>query len=145
MLSVVSTLARTLAQWRKNRSFSPDDYFCWFATSCYISLIGLYLDILPTIYVTEDITLGKIAPPADYVMRGDHMMRCLFAIQLLFWLTLYGVKFSLLWMFRGLTLGLPRYRTLWAGVVVITAASLLGSVVSELTSCQPLWTYFYVG
>jgi hypothetical protein len=136
--------ARTIVRWVKEQAIVAEDYFCWLAIAAYISLIGLYLNILD-IYTVTAVAAGQVVPSASFTSQGNHMMRCLFAIQLLFWTTLYAVKFSLLFLCRRLTLGLPTYQMIWTGVVIFTILSFLGSIVSELTSCKSLRTYFYLG
>jgi hypothetical protein len=145
VLAVVFVSARNIARWLKERAFGAEDYFCWLAIAAYISLIGLYLNILTTIYTVTAVALGQVVPPASFTSDGNHMMRCMFAIQLLFWTTLYSVKFSLLFLCRRLTVGLPTYEMVWTGVVIFTILSFIGSLVSELTSCKPLRTYFFLG
>jgi hypothetical protein len=144
-LAIVFVSARTVARLVKERAVVTEDYFCWLAIAAYISLIGLYFNILDIVYMVMAVAEGRALPTASFLTQGDHMMRCLFAVQLLFWTTLYSVKFSLLFLCRRLTLGLPRYQMIWTGVVIFTIFSFLGSIVSELTSCNPLRTYFHLG
>lgn len=132
-------------RWFKEHDFFAEDYLCWLALASFVSLIGLYFNILDTIYIITAVATGKAAPTPSFISDAEHMMRCMFAIQLLFWTTLYAVKSSLLFLFRRLTVGLPIYEKIWVGVLVFTMLSFIGSIISELTSCKPLSAYFHFG
>ncbi|KIN03106.1 hypothetical protein OIDMADRAFT_195706, partial [Oidiodendron maius Zn] len=145
VLGIIFSGARTVTRWTKDHSIAAEDYLCWFATAAYITLIALYFSILRIIYTVTAVAAGEVLPTASFVPDGNRMMRCLFTIQLLFWTTLYCVKISLLCLFRRLTLGLPVYERVWLGVLAFTVLSYIGSIISELTSCKPLRTYFFIG
>ncbi|KFY04279.1 hypothetical protein O988_00891 [Pseudogymnoascus sp. VKM F-3808] len=145
VLAILFVAARTIVRWKKEHTIQAEDYLCWLALASFVSLVGLYFNILDTIYIVTAVASGKAKPTATFVSDGNHMMRCMFAIQLLFWMSLYAVKFSLLFLFRRLALGLPLYEKIWTGVVVFTMLSFIGSVITELTSCTPLIAYFHFG
>jgi hypothetical protein len=71
-----------------------------FATTC-----ALYLAAMPTFFNTEAIATSQIEPYASFEKDLTFLLRDFFAVQIFFWLTLWTVKWSLLFMFKRLTEG----------------------------------------
>jgi hypothetical protein len=135
-LAILFVIARTLARWYKGKGFATEDYLCWFALTCFITMCSLYLIVLGPLYTSQAVAAGTIPAPANILDQVRFLMGRFYAIQLLFWLTLWSVKFSLLWMFRRLVIGLPNYGRIWLGIVVFTALALAGCEISQLLSCD---------
>jgi hypothetical protein len=74
-----------------------------------------------TIHVSRSCRRNNTPAPANILDQIRFLMRRFYAIQLLFWLTLWSAKFSLLWVFRRLMEGLPIYGRIWLGIVIFTA------------------------
>lgn len=145
VLSGIFVVLRTAFRLYKS-GFAIEDYFCWFGLACFITMCSLYLTVLDPLYDAEAVAAGLIPPSFELLDEVRFFMRRLYAIQLLFWLTLWSVKFSLLWMFRGLVKGLPRYNRVWTGIVVFTAMALVGCEISQLLTCGGgLKAYFRPG
>ena len=138
-------ILRTFARRVQERAIAAQDIFCWFSLATYVSYVGLYLNILDTLYEITAVASGKMAPPPDFQANGNRIMIYFFAIQLLFWLTIYSVKISLLCLVRRLTQGVPLYEKVWIAVLAFTLLTFVGCVITELTSCQPLKSYFILG
>ncbi|KAH8816926.1 CFEM domain-containing protein [Xylogone sp. PMI_703] len=147
VLSCVFVFVRGIARYRKTGTFphAIEDLFLFLALASYIGLVGIYLYCLPILFRSEAIGAGKeqVYPGFDHDMKG--MLHGFLAAQLIFWLALWSVKLSLLFMFRKLTIGLPDYRYIWAGIMVFTLLSFVGCVISGFTSCSSLHAWFTAG
>lgn len=108
-------------------------------------MISLYLAALETLFNIEAV-MNNLLPPYP-AMKTDiySMLREFFAVQLFFWLTLWAVKCSLLFMFQKLTTGIRSYTRIWWGVVVFTVLTFVGCVVSQFTSCSSMHAWFSAG
>jgi hypothetical protein len=144
-LSIIFVIARTLCRWWKLRAFEMEDFFNWLALAFYLAMSGLYIHVLPILYFSQAVAAGTATPTVDLIERVTDMLKCFFAIQMLFWLTLYAVKFSLLWMFRRLAVGLLVYSRIWMCITAFTFLTLVGCIISEVTSCSSMTAYFTPG
>jgi hypothetical protein len=144
-LSIIFVIARTLCRWWKLRAFEIEDFFNWLALAFYLAMSGLYIHVLPILYFSQAVVDGTATPTVDLTEQATDTLKCLFAIQMLFWLTLYAVKFSLLWMFRRLAVGLQVYSRIWICITAFTLLTLVGCIVSEATSCSSMTAYFTPG
>jgi hypothetical protein len=106
-----------------------------FAATC-----GLYLSIMPTLYLasTGSLWLGMMDDLSA-------MLKELLAVQIFFWLTLWAVKLSLLFMFKRLTEGIRFYTWWWWGVLGFTVVSYVLCVVSSFLSCSSMHAWFTAG
>jgi hypothetical protein len=138
--------ARTSARWHKVKTFETEDFFSWFGLACFVTMCSLYLTVLDPLYTSQAVEAGTAPAPADLLDQVRFLLTRFYAIQLLFWLTIWSVKFSLLWMFRRLVVGLPKYKGIWFGIVIFTALALAGCEISQLLSCEGgLKAYFTPG
>jgi hypothetical protein len=134
-IAIFFVILRTIARWYKG-GFAAEDYICWFGLTCFVTMCSLYLTILAPLYTSQAVAAGLIPPPANILDQVRFLMGRFYAIQLLFWLTLWSVKFSLLFMFRRLVIGLPTYGKIWMGIVIFTALAFIGCEISQLLSCD---------
>lgn len=145
VLAVVIVIVRTGTRWWKAHSFQAEDYFIWFALASFISMCAIYLAAYPTLYGALAVAAGEEPPWATMESDLVAMLHLFFAVQFLFWTTLWSVKFSLLWMFRRLTLGLPLYGRIWLAITIFTLITYLACVVTEFTSCSSMTAWFTPG
>lgn len=129
-LAILFVIARSSARWYKGKGFATEDYFCWFGLTSFITMCSVYLTVLDPLYTSQAVAAGLIPAPANLIDQVRFLMGRFYAIQLL------SVKFSLLWMFRRLVIGLPMYSRVWLGIVVFTALALAGCEISRLLSCD---------
>jgi hypothetical protein len=122
-----------------------EDIFMLLALAFYLTMDGLYLSALPVLYRLLDFADGVGPPWATIIEDGVYMLKEFFAIDMLFWATLWSVKFSLLFIFRRLTNGLPRYRAYWVFVMCFTVLVLIGAVISNITACSSMTAWFTLG
>ena len=146
-ISVVFFVSRQVARYYKTQSFVPEmeDIFMLLALAFYLTMDGLYLSALPVLYQLLDFADGVAPPWATMIEDGVYMLKEFFAIDMLFWATLWSVKFSLLFIFRRLTNGLPRYRAYWVFVMCFTVIVLIGAVISNITACSSMTAWFTLG
>jgi|SRR5271170_3307374 len=146
-ISLPFFIFRQVARYYKMQSFVPEmeDIFMLLALAFYLTMDGLYLSTLPVIYRVLDYAAGLTPPWATLVEDDVYILKEFFAIDMLFWATLWSVKFSLLFMFRRLTNGLPRYRAYWIFVMYFTVIVLIGSIISNITACSSMTMWFTPG
>lgn len=100
---------------------------------------------MPTLYNATEIMAGKMEPYASLPADLIAMLKEFFAVQMFFWLTLWAVKWSLLFMFKRLTKGIRLYTNIWWGALAFTVLTFIGCVVSGVTSCSSMDAWFTAG
>lgn len=111
----------------------------------FVIMTALYLAALPTYFNVIAIESGTMSPYASLETDLVVMLKLFFVVQFFFWLTLWAVKLSLMFMFRRLTLGLQKFERLWWIVLGVVVATFIGCVVSQFTSCQNMSAWFTAG
>lgn len=93
----------------------------------------------------EYILHGQKGVTAGFVQRVNYFLRMQFAIIVLFWTSIWAVKFSFLVWYRKL-LAVPSDRMiLWWGVFIFTFFAYIGCWITQLESCRPISNYFLLG
>lgn len=157
VIGIIFVVSRTALRWQSARRFSlGEDGFAGLALVCQICVTGIYLYILDDIYFVNEqqtkimtaLSKGDRAgakPHPDLKAHGDKMLRGIWPIQYFFWGCLWSVKFSLLFMFKKLTERVPFHLKMWWGVVVFTALTFVGCVISQLLSCSDVKLFNQMG
>jgi len=122
-----------------------EDVFIYIALCSFTIMCALYLATMPTFYNLQAITAGLMQPYASLPKDLVAMLKEFFAVQIFFWLTLWAVKWSLLFMFKKLTNGLPFYTKIWWGVLGFTVVTFISCVISAITSCSSFHAWFTAG
>lgn len=108
----------------------------------------MYLKIIPIFYglpelmpkvLSGELTMAQVEP------EMITLMKYFFSVQIFFWLTLWAVKWSLLFMFRRLTEGIQVYERIWWAVLVFTVLTFIAVVITNFTSCSSMSAWFGVG
>lgn len=136
MFGVVFTAARTVLRWQKVHAIQVEDCLVWLATVFYICFVSLYIAVFPVYDRVSKVGAGELAPYPSIVHDSYFMLACLFSAQLLFWSTLWTIKLSLLFWFRRLIQGLPKYTLLWRCIAGFTLLSFVACVVTQFASCK---------
>lgn len=138
---------RTGARWFKIRKIplQAEDLCIYGALVSFILTCALYLATIPTLFNITAIQRGQMEPypslEADLVV----MLKEFFVVQFFFWLTLWAVKWSLLFMFRRITEGLQHYNQIWWGVFTFSILTFIGCCISNFTSCSSMHAWFTAG
>lgn len=106
---------------------------------------ALYLATVPAFFDVMAISAGEKQPYPGLDHDLVVMLEEFFVVQFFFWLTLWAVKWSLLFMFKRLTNGLPVYTQVWWGVLVFSVLAFIGCCVSNFTSCSSMHAWFNAG
>ncbi|EFX00399.1 hypothetical protein CMQ_7401 [Grosmannia clavigera kw1407] len=135
---------RTVARWYKIRTFPSEfeDLAMYLALVSFINTVALYLTTIPTYFNVEAIVAGKMAIYASLEKDLVVMLKEFFVVQFFFWLTLWAVKWSLLFLFRMLTDRLPIYNRVWWVVIVFSVLTFIGCAVSNFTACSSMHAWF---
>ena len=104
----------------------------------------MYQLIIPTMFELDMIIKG-VAPGPGFMERATFFLKLQFAIIVLFWTTLWAVKFAFLFFYRQLLKGLPDQMRWWQALVLFTGLTYLSAWVTQLLSCQPISHYFVLG
>jgi len=102
--------------WRR-KAMELQDYLIYLAFALFLALSICYLVNISTIFDISKVLVGSLEPwptfQSDFVLN----VRIVFVTTVLFWLTLWSVKLSLLALYKKLLEGLPRVWTrLWWAV-----------------------------
>jgi hypothetical protein len=145
-LSVALAIARNVVRWWKAHAFQLEDFFLWLAVASYIAYCGMAMATLSILTKLSGLLAGDLQTPWPTVQDDlKYLVEMIFAFQFLFWLTLWSVKFSLLWMFRRLTVDIPRCNKIWLAILIFTIITLIGCFVSNLTACHSFEAWFTPG
>lgn len=138
---------RTGARWFKNRRipFQMEDIFMYLALISFAITCALYYATIDTFFNVMAITAGLMQPYASLEHDLLIMLYEFFVVQFFFWLTLWAVKWSLLFMFKRLTDGLPLYNKIWWGVLIFSILTFIGCCISNFTSCSSMHAWFTAG
>ncbi|KAJ4404847.1 hypothetical protein N0V91_005582 [Didymella pomorum] len=116
-VALLLTLLRGLIRWHSQRQIFADDYLIFGGMLSLTALTAVVTRLLPQFYlagsytaaVMQDPTTLMPLPPDVFLARTQTSLKLMFSQMLLFWTTLWAAKFSILFFFRRLLDGLPRY------------------------------------
>lgn len=80
---------------------------------------GLCFSFIVTLYKTFAIAEGKFLPPPNFIQDIEDAAEYTLIAELLYWTTIFSVKWSFLFYFRALTHHLKRMEVWWWFVLVI--------------------------
>ena len=117
----MAATARTAIRIYKFGQLHVDDYFLFLATAALIGGTGLFLKMIPDLYLFAEVTLGHTLPPADILQEAIHDSTYASTGEVLCWTTIFAVKFSFLFYFRSLVRRLRNLTILWwCNLVILT-------------------------
>jgi hypothetical protein len=125
--------ARCTARWYRVWRFQIEDLFILLAYAFFLSMSISYLVIIPPLYRVTAFSDGII--PAYPTILSDSLIiiKVFFTDSMLLWFTLWSVKFSLLFLYRRLMVGLPKHRRWWWAVFAFCVVVSL--IPKELAAC----------
>lgn len=142
-LATIFTIMRTTIRLHVSRRLFLDDAFVYFALTALIAMSVLYTLIGRTVFEIVLVGEDQEQPTLEFESQLPLFFKAQFAIILLFWTTLWAVKFSFLTYYQKLFVGLPGHmRKLWWAVVIFTAFAYIGCWITQLLACLPIQTYF---
>lgn len=144
-VAIFFTLIRTTIRLYLFRRLYADDICVYIALVSLLSTGVLITLIVPILFEFEYILHGQKGITTGFVQRVNYFLRMQFAIIVLFWTSIWGVKFSFLVWYRTL-LAAPADRVaLWWGVFSFTILAYIGCWITQLQSCRPMSKYFSLG
>lgn len=144
-LAIVFTIIRTATRLHVFGRLYADDVCVYFALLTLLMTGALYTRIVPIIFEFEYILYGEKGITAGFVQRVNLFLRLQFAIILLFWTSIWAVKFSFLVWYRKLLAAPSNQMVLWWGVSAFTFLAYIGCWITQLESCKPISNYFLLG
>ncbi|KZM18437.1 hypothetical protein ST47_g10396 [Ascochyta rabiei] len=120
-ISSILTALRVFTRWHSQRQVFADDHFVFFGFLTLTGLTVVITRVLPQFYLAgaytaammQDPTTPMPLPADEFIGRTQTSLKLMFSQMLLFWTTLWAAKFSILFFFRRLLNGLPRYIKAW--------------------------------
>ena len=131
---------RTWLQFRNTSKIYGNDLLILFALTCHVLAAIIYQLALPVMYrLDKEITetsLGR--PPSDgFTQRTELYLRYHLCLLILLWVTLWAVKFSLLFFFWRMFDSIQsRARVLWWLMTFFTASTFLVALFVQLFACD---------
>ena len=117
----MAATARTAIRIHEFGQLHVDDYFLFLATAALIGGTGLSLKTIPSLYFFAEVILGHDLPPKDRLQKAIHDSTSAITGGVLCWTTIFAVKFSFLFYFRGLVRRLRNLAILWwCNLVILT-------------------------
>ena len=110
-------VARCFARWYRAWRFQVEDFFMFLAYGFFLSMTISYIVIIPPLYRVTEVSEGLIKPYPEVLSDSLIIIKVFFANSMLLWFTLWSVKFSVLFLYRRLMIGLPKYLRWWWAVL----------------------------
>jgi hypothetical protein len=161
------TVLRGILKWHSQRRFFADDHFVLFSLLSLTALSAVITCLLPQFYLVDDYQNAALdnpftplpLPPDEFIERTRTSLKLMFSQMLLFWTTLWAgklgiepnnnvvgltlsAKFSILFFFKRVVHGLPKYMKAWWACFVMVLALYLASMASNFLTCRPLSKYW---
>ena len=96
VLVTLVILARVVVHVYKRKSFEAQDFFIYFAYVAFIAFWSLYVSFLGPLRRVNGLTKGTVQPYPTVLDDLGFMARRLWSAQLVFYLSVFSVKLSLL-------------------------------------------------
>jgi len=144
-MAIIFVVLRTAIRFHVHHSLSVDIVCVYVALAMLISTAGIYTKITPTMFEVDRVTSGAERPSLEFLERATLYLKCQFALIVLFWTSVWAVKFSILMFYKGLFHRLPRQNRYWWFVFGYVGLSYLACWGTQLASCWPIPTYFSLG
>jgi hypothetical protein len=120
MITVTSLfcIARFTARWYKAWRFQAEDIFLLLAWAFFLSTSMSYVVLIPAMYRINVMESGKVPLYPTLLKDANLMIKIFFCNSMLLFMTLWSVKFSLLFLYRRLMTGLPKQMRWWWAVTI---------------------------
>lgn len=142
-LATIFTIIKTTIRLYILKRLFIDDVLVYIALSILIVLGVLYTLVNDTIFEIILVGMGEMPATPAFFGRMTFFLKVQFAIIVLFWTALWAVKFSFLMYYKKLFIGLPgNMQKCWWAVSTFALLAYLGCWITQLTSCEPMSTYF---
>lgn len=148
--AIVFTILRTTIRARVFRTLSADDAFVIFALLVLVAVGVLCTYATPGIYELHQIgqTGSKeFLVSSDLTDQLNYFLRLQFAIIILFWTSIWAVKFSFLIFYKRLFASIPgtNHVFIWRFTLFFTILAYVSCQVMNLKSCAPISNSFRLG
>ena len=135
MITSTFVIVRGIARWGKVHAFQTEDFFVVLAWMASIVEQTLTLVALPILY--GDYRTMSLETADWGIERG-------FIADIMFYVTLWCIKFSLLFFFRRLTTDLREYNKYWYAIIIFTFLSFVGCIVGHIEDCESIYNLMHV-
>ncbi|KAI4912435.1 hypothetical protein J4E90_005839 [Alternaria incomplexa] len=149
-VSFLRTILRGFLRWKSQHRLFADDYFVFFGLFSLTALSAVITCLLLQFFLAQEYSKAAILdpltplllPPDEFIERTRTSLKFMFSQMLLFWTTLWAAKFSILFFFRRLVIGLPVYMRAWWASFVLVLLLYLACIASNFLTCRPLSKYW---
>ncbi|KAF3388275.1 hypothetical protein DPV78_012285 [Talaromyces pinophilus] len=144
-ITTVFTIARFAVRWTQQKGeLQIEDGICLFSWVSFLVMAILYIVVTPALYrVDTAVSTGQFYP--ELLKDSLYVTEIFFANTIIFWIVLWSVKLSLLFLYRRLFVGLPDQMKWWWAVLIFTLLMFIGCVISNFTSCSSMHAWFTPG
>lgn len=112
-----------------------EDYLVFVAVAALIVETALSFSIIKTVNNAFAIGEGKILPPPGFIRRLELITQYALAVQILGWTTIFSIKWSFLFYFRGLTHRLQRMEAWWRFIAILLAPTTAMTILGPFIVC----------
>lgn len=141
--AVALTVGRYVIRVQHVKKLQLDDYFHGFSLIVMLGYMITYTVMFPLNYSVEFFAAGIGPPPSnEYLNRYFHLE---IAVSLLFWVVIYGIKFTFLVFYREIFGVSQIFIRIWSAVVVFTIITFWLCFISVLWACGTPVQLFVVG
>lgn len=147
-VAIAFTLIRTRIRLYVYGRLFADDIAVYIAVVLLVIIAIMYQVITPTMFIIDQVasTLSPgMVPPPNFMEEATIFLKIQFAIIILFWTTLWAVKFSFLLYYKNIFAGLPNHLFWWRIVCGLVLFAYLGCWATQLAACSPIVNYFSLG
>lgn len=149
VLAAVFTLLRLGVRLFHIKKLHADDFLAIAGVCCLIILACLNQYQSPVIYALISASKGEVLPPPYDTQLGlglglVYQAKLQFAFMIVFWTSLWCIKFSFLLFYHNLFVGIQGYMRWWWGVVIFSIMTYVASLLTLFLSCLPFRQRFSI-
>ncbi|PSN70546.1 hypothetical protein BS50DRAFT_619355 [Corynespora cassiicola Philippines] len=152
-IALAMTAFRVGLRWYQQRQWFADDYLLLFGFVSLTASTAVITSVLPHLYSLGQYTRASMADSHtplpmtadEYSRRNSLSLKLMFSQMLLCRTTLWATKFSILFFFRRLVDGLPRYIKAWWACFTVVLLLYVACMATNFFKCVPLNRYWTTG
>ncbi|KAF1947957.1 hypothetical protein EJ02DRAFT_391409 [Clathrospora elynae] len=138
-------LARVGLNILRPKRLTASDYFVFLAFAFYVIMCALYISVSPYMQRVYAVINGETPPYATMKEDAVVMTKMIFAAPCMFYLTLWSIKLSLLFLYRKLLIGISKqYIVIWWGIAGFCVLTFGGNYIMYFRSCGTI-SGFWMG
>lgn len=116
---MIAAVVRVFIRIHHLKRFNVEDYLVFIAVAAHVAEVGLSLLFIVRVFNAFAISEGKSLPSPSFIQDIEDTAEYLMAAEVLCWVTIFSIKWSLLFYLKALTYRMKRMVAWWWLIVVV--------------------------